>query len=251
VSETASFAGRRAIVTGGANGIGAAIVTRLASAGATVALLDIEDVEKPSPQVSPLTVDLSDADAVTHAARDAIGLLGGVDILVNCAGVGSTERTIDLDLAAYHRTLAVNLHAPVLLMREAGRHMSRAGYGRVVNITSIHARLSEPGSLAYDVAKAGLEAATRTAAIELATSGVLVNAVAPGFVATRMSVVDGQDELQSEWFTTIYIDNNRLPLRRTARPAEVAETVAWLAGTANTYVTGQVLTVDGGLSARF
>jgi 3-oxoacyl-[acyl-carrier protein] reductase len=129
--------------------------------------------------------------------------------------------------------------------------MSQAGYGRVVNITSIHARLSEPGSLAYDVAKAGLEAATRTAAIELATSGVLVNAVAPGFVATRMSVVDGQDELESEWFSTIYVDNSRLPLRRAATPAEVAETVTWLAGESNSYVTGQVLTVDGGLSARF
>lgn len=251
MNETASFAGRRAIVTGGANGIGAAIVTRLASAGATVAVLDIEDVEEPHPHVSPISVDLSDADAVIRAGRDAVGLLGGVDILVNCAGIGSTDQTIDLDLTAYHRTLAVNLHAPVILMREIGRHMSRAGYGRIVNITSIHARLSEPGSLAYDVAKAGLEAATRTAAIELAASGVLVNAVAPGFVATRMSVADGEDELQSEWFTTIYVENNRLPLRRAAGPAEVAETVAWLAGEANSYVTGQVLTVDGGLSARF
>jgi NAD(P)-dependent dehydrogenase (short-subunit alcohol dehydrogenase family) len=80
---------------------------------------------------------------------------------------------------------------------------------------------------------------------------VLVNAVAPGFVATRMSVVDGVDELDSEWFRDIYVDRERLPLRRAAQPSEVAETVTWLASDANTYVTGQVLTVDGGLSARF
>jgi len=242
------FRGRRAVVTGGANGIGAATARRLQDGGADVVVLDVEQATS-SP--SSITVDLSDPAAVLPAAGAAMDRLGGVDVLVNCAGISIPSRVTDLDLDGYHRTLAVNLHAPVLLMRKLCSFMAAQGYGRVVNVTSVHAQLSEPSSLAYDVSKAGLQAATRTTAIELASSGVLVNAVAPGFVATRMSVVDGVDELESGWFRTIYVDNERLPLRRAARSQEVAETIAWLASAANSYVTGQVLTVDGGLSARF
>ena len=107
--------------------------------------------------------------------------------------------------------------------------MSERGYGRIVNITSIHARFGEETALAYDVAKGGLEQATRTLAIELSRHGVLVNAVAPGFVATRMSIVDGKNELESEWFTDVYVKYGKLPLRRYAMPEEIAEHVAWLA----------------------
>lgn len=242
------FMGRRAVVTGGANGIGAATVARLQRDGATVVILDIEPGAHPEDTV---TVDLSDAEAVRRAAEQATERLGGVDILVNCAALSLPGRATEIDFDAYQHTLAVNLHAPVLLMRELCGPMSGAGYGRVVNVGSIHARFTEPGSLAYDVSKAGLEAASRTVAIELATTGVLVNVVAPGFVATRMSVVDGVDELDSDWFRTVYVENERLPMRRAAQPHEVAETIAWLASEANSYVTGQVLTVDGGLTARF
>ena len=129
--------------------------------------------------------------------------------------------------------------------------MSSRGYERIVNITSIHGRFGEEETLSYDTAKGGLEQATRTLAIELSREGVLVNAVAPGFVATRMSVVDGVDELESEWFREIYIRHGKLPLRRYAEPAEIAAHVAWLASDANTYVTGQVLTVDGGVTVTF
>ena len=110
--------------------------------------------------------------------------------------------------------------------------------------------MSEPGCLAYDVAKAGLEAATRVAAIELAPHGVLVNAVAPGFVTTRMAEVDGVDELETPEMHGIYIEGGRLPLGRGAAPEEVAALVAWLAGPANTYVTGESVRVDGGLTRR-
>jgi NAD(P)-dependent dehydrogenase (short-subunit alcohol dehydrogenase family) len=242
------FTDRRAVVTGGANGIGAATVARLADHGARVVVLDVERAAGPSPTV---VVDLSDRAAVRRAAAEAEALLGGVDVLVNCAGVARPSTIAELDLDAYDTTLAVNLHAPVLLAHAFCGGMAERGYGRIVNVTSVHARVGEPGSTAYDASKAGLEAATRTAALELADSGVLVNAVAPGFVATRMSVVDGVDELESDWFRTFYVEHERIPLRRAAQPEEIAETVAWLASEANTYVTGHVLTTDGGLTARF
>ena len=106
-------------------------------------------------------------------------------------------------------------------------------------------------ALSYDVAKGGLEQATRTLAVELSRLGVLVNAVAPGFVSTRMSVVDGKDELESAWFKEVYLEHGKLPIRRHAMPSEIAEHVAWLASERNTYATGQVMTVDGGLTVTF
>src|SRR5262249_41451354 len=129
--------------------------------------------------------------------------------------------------------------------------MAERGYGRIVNITSIHGEFGEETALSYDIAKGGLNQATRTLAIELGRAGVLVNAVAPGFVSTRMSIVDGRNELESEWFRDVYIDRGKLPLRRYAEPAEIASHVAWLASDRNTYLTGQVVTVDGGVTVTF
>jgi NAD(P)-dependent dehydrogenase (short-subunit alcohol dehydrogenase family) len=130
----------------------------------------------------------------------------------------------------------------------AGRLLAAA---RVVNVTSIHSRLSEFGSLVCDVSKAGLEAATRTAAIELAAVGKLVNAFAPGFVATRMSIVNGINELENAWFKIGYLRDGRLPIGRAAAAAEIADVAGWLIIGSNICTTGQVVTVDGGLSARF
>lgn len=240
-------AARTAVVTGGAHGIGAAVARRLVAHGADVLILDIEQAEECAPT---LRVDLADPDAVGEAGRRAVERLGGVDVLVNCAGIAYVAPLAELDLDRYHHLLAINLHAPVRLMRDLAPGMAARGTGRIVNVTSVHARQSEPGCLAYDVAKAGLEAATRTAAVDLASSGVLVNAVAPGFVATRMSIVDGKDELDSDWFRTVYVEHAQLPLGRAARPDEIAGAVTWLADAANTYVTGQTLVVDGGLLSR-
>ena len=113
--------------------------------------------------------------------------------------------------------LAVNLDAPVALAQRCGRSMVANGYGRILSITSIHGQHGEELSLSYDISKAGLEGATRTLAIELGPHGVLVNALAPGFVNTRMSVVDGVNELESDWFKTVYVEHRKLPLRRAAR----------------------------------
>lgn len=243
---TSDFTGRVAVVTGGSNGIGRAVRDALATTGAEVLTLDVE----PGPE-DTLLVDLAEEEAVLAAARAALAWRGRVDVLVNCAGISVVSSLPQLDLASYRRLLAIDLHAAVMLMNELGGAMARAGYGRIVNVTSVHARVGEPGALAYDVSKAGLEAATRVAALDLAGSGVLVNAVAPGFVATRMSLVDGVDELSTDWFRQVYLEGGRLPLGRAATPAEIAAPVLWLASEENSYITGQVLVVDGGLTVRF
>ncbi len=244
------FNKRVAIVTGGANGIGLATAQLLAQYGAAVIVFDREKkgTEK---SIEAIEIDLRDRSACQLAVESVAKKYGTIDILVNVAGVSIPSALLELDTDTYELTMDVNLHAPVFLMKCASQEMIKNNYGRIVNITSIHSKLSEPTSIAYDISKAGLEAATRTAAIELAANGVLVNAIAPGFVSTRMSIVNGKDELESKWFKSIYIENKKLPILRPAMPKEIATTVAWFASESNSYVTGQSLIVDGGLSARF
>jgi NAD(P)-dependent dehydrogenase (short-subunit alcohol dehydrogenase family) len=243
--------GRTALVTGAANGIGRAIAERLAAEGAQVVAVDVEEIPDLGASIHGLRWDLSETGSLDGLVSEAEAQVGALDVLVNNAGVFEPALAIDLTLDSYNRVLAVNLHAPVFLSSRAARGMIERGYGRIVNITSVHGRFGEELALSYDVAKGGLEQATRALAVELSRHGVLVNAVAPGFVSTRMSVVDGKDELESDWFRDLYVKYGKLPIRRYAMPAEIAEHVAWLGSERNTYTTGQVLTVDGGLTVTF
>jgi NAD(P)-dependent dehydrogenase (short-subunit alcohol dehydrogenase family) len=242
---------RRALVTGGANGIGRAIVERFVAEGAAVATVDIEPIDDLGMDVVAFQRDLAKTDELDALVDLVEETLGPLDVLVNNAGIFEPAKAVDLSLASYRRVLAVNLDAPVFLSTSAARRMISRGYGRIVNITSIHGRFGEEEALSYDAAKGGLEQATRTLAIELSRHGVLVNAVAPGFVSTRMSVVDGVNELDSDWFHDVYVRYGKLPMRRYAQPSEIASQVAWLASSENSYVTGQVLTVDGGVTVTF
>lgn len=242
---SAPLDGRLAVVTGSSNGIGAAIARRLAADGAQVIGVDVE----PSAESwETVPADFADPEAVARVARELAARRP--DILVNCAGIFVATPLADLDLTAYHRLLAVDLHAAVHLISVLGTAMAERGWGRVVTITSVHADRGEPGALAYDIAKAGLEAATRVAAIELAAGGVLVNAVAPGFVSTRMGLVNGVDELTMPELRTVYLDHGRIPLRRAATAEELSGLVSWLVSPDNTYLTGESVRVDGGLSSR-
>jgi NAD(P)-dependent dehydrogenase (short-subunit alcohol dehydrogenase family) len=242
---------RRALVTGGANGIGRAIVERFVAEGAAVATVDVERADGLDANVLAIQRDLAKTDDLDSLVDEVEAKLGPLDVLVNNAGVYEPAQAVELSIASYRRVLAVNLDAPIFLATRAARGMIERGYGRIVNITSIHGRFGEELALSYDAAKGGLEQATRTLAIELSRHGVLVNAVAPGFVSTRMSVVDGVNELDSEWFNDIYVRYGKLPMRRYAQPSEIAAQVAWLASSENSYVTGQVLTVDGGVTVTF
>jgi NAD(P)-dependent dehydrogenase (short-subunit alcohol dehydrogenase family) len=220
--------GRTALVTGGANGIGRAIVTRFLAEDARVAVVDREEVT--GLEVDSFRSDLAETAGVATLVEQVEARVGPLDILVNCAGIFEPALALEMALDSWRRVLAVNL---------------------VVNITSVHGEFGEETALSYDAAKGGLNQATRTLAVELSRHGILVNAVAPGFVNTRMAVVDGRNELESDWFREIYVENGKLPIRRHAEPEEIAAPVAWLASDQNTYVTGQVVTVDGGLTVTF
>ena len=239
---TKPLAGRTALVTGGAGGIGRAICARLAADGATVVLADLDPAAAETAAgdipgvVHPLVLEVTDPGS-RHAAVTACQQLGGADVLVNCAGVLRDARIGTLEPAMFRRLTEINLLGPLALTRLVAQDMTSRGRGAVVNLAS-RAWLGTFGSTAYSTAKGGLVGATRSLALELGPVGVTVNAVAPGFIETPM--VEGlPPEVRRRTLAAI-------PVGRPGRPDDVAGAVAFLADAP--YVTGQVLLVCGGRS---
>lgn len=236
----------RTLVTGVASGIGASVADALRKRGDRVFGVDYQSGGE------WLQADLAVPAERERVIAAALAELGGIDVLVNVAGIYRSTPFGSSDVEDWRKVWAINLEAPLSLMSLAFESMKAQQFGRVVNITSVHANFSRQDALAYDVGKAGLEAATRSFALTGAEHGILANAVAPGFVRTQMSLNEqGVDEADTEEFRSQYVDTGRLPLRRASMPNEIAEAVLWLSGRSNTYTTGQTLTVDGGLTATF
>lgn len=237
------------VVTGAANGIGAETAKLLVQDGYTVVGLDREpgDIEG----VTFYAFDVTQVDQHSAVLDRIEAEHGPISALANVAGafVATSLETMTLD--QLRKQLAVFLEGAVFLARTAGLRMAKGDGGRIVNVSSTASFSAMPDALAYNTAKGGLDAATRSIALELTRQNVLVNVVAPGFVRTRMSSdpETGLNEAETDWFKTDFVDNGRLPIGRTADPSEVAAAIVFLLSNRNTYISGATLVVDGGMTS--
>jgi NAD(P)-dependent dehydrogenase (short-subunit alcohol dehydrogenase family) len=238
------LAGRRAIVTGAARGIGAEIARTLARAGAAVAVLDVvADVKSVAGDVGgPVEVaDVSDPDATRDALARLIAALGGVDILVNNAGILRITPLLEITVEEWDLVLDVNARSMLVTTQVAARSMIAAGTGgRIVNMASMGAKRAGADQAHYAASKAAVVALTQAAAIELGPHGINVNAICPGYVLTEMGAATRTPEMVAEWSATS-------PLGRCAEPADVAGMALFLASDDAAYCTGQAFNVTGGM----
>jgi NAD(P)-dependent dehydrogenase (short-subunit alcohol dehydrogenase family) len=246
---------KRVLITGAASGIGRATAIRFAGEGFAVCASDIQEnklasLEKELPGEGHLFFlgSYADASSVNTLENGIVEHWGSLDVLVNCAGVSQHSDPFG-DITAWRKVFDLMVNGCIMISAAAVRLMP--GGGRIIHITSIHGERAERGSSSYAMAKSAINQYCRSAAVELAGKNILVNAIAPGFVNTPMSLVDGKSELESAWFIENYIKGNHLPLKRAAEPEEIAGVAFFLAGKDASYITGQVITVDGGLTITF
>lgn len=243
------LSGKRALVTGASRGIGRAVALRLAAEGASVALnyrAGREEAEAAAAEIAAaggsaavVQGDVAAAEEAEALVGAAVEALGGLDILVNNAGVTRDNLLMRLSEDDWDAALNTNLKGAFLCARAAIRPMLRQRFGRIVNMSSVVALTGNPGQANYAAAKAGLLGFTRTVAREVASRGVTVNALAPGFIETQM-IESIPEDLRARIL-------ERIPLGRFGAPEDVAGCVAFLCGDDGAYITGQTISIDGGL----
>ena len=243
------LSGQVAIVTGAGRGLGRAIAQTLGAAGAAVACLDVDPetlaetvatVRAAGGSAEAFQCDVTDAQRVNDAVGEVAKTMGGPDILVNNAGITRDSLCMRMKDDQWDAVIGVNLRGTFLVTRAVAKPMMKARRGRIINIASVSGMMGNPGQANYSASKAGVIGLTRTVARELAARNITVNAVAPGFIATEMSAALGEEVLEEV--------KRRTPLGRLGDPQDVADAVLFLASEAAGFITGHVLTVDGGLT---
>jgi NAD(P)-dependent dehydrogenase (short-subunit alcohol dehydrogenase family) len=241
--------GKRILITGAARGIGLAVAQAADAKGARVVLADVDGAALAGQALSHVVMDVSDARAVAHGVAEAVATMGGLDGLVNNAAMLDESNAADVTEARFERVLSVNLTSILRVSQAALPHL---GGGVIVNTLSTQAMFGQANSVAYATAKGGGLNLTRAMAIDFAPQGIRVNAVAPGFIDTRMAVMaDGTHEHATDWFKGIYVGRRKIPLARAGTPADCAGAYLFLLSDMASYITGQCLAVDGGLTATY
>jgi 3-oxoacyl-[acyl-carrier protein] reductase len=244
----ASLGGKVAIVTGASGGIGQAIALRLASEGASLAVCGQNEARlmetviqcrATGARVEPHLLDVSKADQVAAKVSEIEKAFGQVDILVNNAGITRDNLLVRMSEADWDAVVSTNLKSVFLFTKAVMRGMMKRRSGSIINISSIIGLTGNPGQANYAASKAGINAFTKSVARELASRNIRANAIAPGFIATKMTA-DIPEEMQKKMLESI-------PLGRYGRPEDVADAVLFLAGDQASYITGQVLSVCGGM----
>jgi NAD(P)-dependent dehydrogenase (short-subunit alcohol dehydrogenase family) len=242
------------LVTGGAQGLGAAVCRQMAARGWTAAVADINEqgakvvAEACGHAAFALAVDLASADAPARMVEETVRRAGRLDVLVNCAAVATAEAFLDMTADAWEQALLVNVRAVALAMAAAGRVMATHGGGRIVNATSAAARMALPNYAAYAATKAAVDSLTRSAAVALAKHSIRVNSLSPGTPLQQRTEeifcrLEGRNDLE-----TFKAERTaRIPLGRRSDPEEMAKMIVWLATEAPAYMTAARLNVTGGL----
>ena len=239
------LAGRVCVVTGGAQGIGEACVRRFAREDARVVIADIDDArgQALATELGGLFVhcDVGDKAQVDALVAQTMAAFGQIDVLVNNAGIFKAADFLDVTEADFDAVLRVNLKGSFLTGQAVAREMAKSGKGSIINMSSVNGVLAIPTIASYNVSKGGINQLTRVMALALSDKGVRVNAVAPGTIATELAAkaVLTSDEAKAKIMS-------RTPMRRLGQPSEIADTVAYLASDAASYITGEIVVVDGG-----
>jgi len=247
---TTSLADQPAIVTGAARGLGRSISLSLAGAGAKVACVDVneetlaetvEAIRAAGGTAEPIACDVTDSEKVTETVGKVVNMWGGLRILVNNAGITRDTLVMRMNDDQWDSVIAINLRGTFLFSRAATKPMMKGRCGRIINIASVSGLMGNPGQANYSASKAGVIGLTRTISKELAARNITVNAIAPGFIATEMTKALGEEIIEQV--------EKQIPLGRMGDPQDIADAVLYLASDAASFITGQVLTVDGGLTA--